>query len=61
MGKNLWAIEASLQAKKCATKALTFNGHTVPAKDIHHAFLAALSIPYAKILSVPEFHIDKYQ
>lgn len=39
----------------CATKALAFNEHTVSAKDVHHAFLAALSVPYAKILSVSEF------
>ena len=39
----------------CATKDLTFNQQTVSAKNVQHAFLAALTVPYAKIISVDEF------
>lgn len=35
----------------CATRALTFKGATVPAAQVHAAFMAALAVPYAKILS----------
>jgi nicotinamidase-related amidase len=33
----------------CATRALEFDGRTLPARDVHAAFMAALAVPYAKI------------
>jgi nicotinamidase-related amidase len=38
----------------CAAKALTFGGETVPARQVHAAFLAALGAVYAKITSAEE-------
>jgi len=38
----------------CATKDLNFNGKTVKASDVHAAFMAALSVQYAKIVSTRE-------
>jgi len=33
----------------CATRALEFGRRTLPARDVHAAFMAALAVPYAKI------------
>lgn len=35
----------------CATRALTFKGAAIPAAQVHAAFMAALAVPYAKVLS----------
>ncbi len=35
----------------CATLDLEFNGVTVPAKHVHHAFMAALSFGYCQVES----------
>ena len=32
----------------CATRALEFAGRTLPARDVHAAFMAALAVPYAR-------------
>ena len=34
----------------CATRALEFNGATIPAHEVHGAFMAALRVPYASVL-----------
>jgi nicotinamidase-related amidase len=34
----------------CATRALEFNGATIPAHKVHGAFMAALGVPYASVL-----------
>lgn len=39
----------------CATRDLEFDQQTIAAKDVQHAFLAALSNPYATILSTSTF------
>ena len=39
----------------CATRSLSFQDMSVPAKFVHGAFLAALSPIYAKVVSVDEF------
>lgn len=39
----------------CATRDLTFHGETVWAKDVHAAFMAALSVPYASVVSNEDF------
>ena len=36
-------------ADACATRDLEFNGHTVAAKDVQGAFMAALSMPFAQV------------
>lgn len=33
----------------CATRALEFAGRTLPARDVHATFMAALAVPYARI------------
>lgn len=35
----------------CATRDLQFEGNTVAAKEVHAAFMAALSVPYATIVT----------
>lgn len=39
----------------CATRDLEFNGTTIPAAQVHAAFMAALSQGYATALSTDEF------
>lgn len=34
----------------CATRALSFAGHTIPAESVHYAFLAALNGSYGKVM-----------
>lgn len=38
----------------CATKDLMFKGKTIAAADVHSSFMAALSVPYATVLSTRE-------
>ena len=38
----------------CATRALAFNGNTVPAKQVQASFLAALAAVYAQIKGVDD-------
>lgn len=38
----------------CATKDLMFQGRTIKASDVHASFMAALSAPYAKVISTKE-------
>lgn len=38
----------------CATRDLIFNGKTIQASDVHASFMAALSVPYAQVLSANE-------
>ncbi len=35
----------------CATRDLEFNGATVPSSQVHAAFMAALSRPYARVVA----------
>lgn len=41
----------TLAADACATRDLVWDGRKIPAKDVHGAFLAALSGLYAEILN----------
>jgi nicotinamidase-related amidase len=47
-------FECFVAADACATRPLTFDGHTVPADHVQHAFLAALNGAYAKVLKVDQ-------
>lgn len=35
----------------CATRDLSFEDRTIAAKDVHAAFMAALSVPYASVVT----------
>ena len=39
----------------CATRDLEFNGVTVPAAQVHAAFMSALGFAYASVVSAEEF------
>ncbi|MCP5158917.1 MAG: cysteine hydrolase [Gammaproteobacteria bacterium] len=39
----------------CATRDMEFNGHIVKATDVHAAFMAALRVPFAEVLSTIEY------
>ncbi len=39
----------------CATRNLEYKGIKVEASKVHAAFMAALSVPYAKVISADEF------
>lgn len=38
----------------CATRDLVFKGKTIKASDVHASFMAALSVPYAQVLTTGE-------
>jgi nicotinamidase-related amidase len=38
----------------CATRDLVFKGQTIQATDVHAAFMAALSVPYAQVVTARE-------
>jgi nicotinamidase-related amidase len=38
----------------CATKDLVFQGRSIKASDVHASFMAALAVPYAKVISTGE-------
>ena len=39
----------------CATRDLEYKGKIVEAAEVHGAFMAALAMPYAKVISTDEF------
>ncbi|NIM27868.1 MAG: isochorismatase family protein [Gammaproteobacteria bacterium] len=41
----------------CATRDLQFEGRTIPARDVHAAFMAALSVPYASVVTARELAV----
>lgn len=43
-----------LAGDACATKALSFDGTTVPAREVQAAFLAALNGTFAKVMTAEE-------
>lgn len=46
--------KVTLLADACATRAQSFGGETVPARQVHAAFLAALNGFYAKVVPTHE-------
>lgn len=46
--------KVTLLADACATRAQTYGGETVPARQVHAAFLAALNGFYAKVIQTHE-------
>ncbi len=49
-----FGYRVTLLGDACATRALSFAGETVPAKQMHAAFLAALNGLFAKVASTEE-------
>ncbi len=49
-----YGFECTVAADACAARNLTFDEHTVPADQVHHAFLAALNGSYARVLKVDQ-------
>ena len=49
-----YGFECVVAADACAARNLTFDEHTVPAEQVHYAFLAALNGSYAKVQSVDQ-------
>jgi nicotinamidase-related amidase len=39
----------------CATRDLVFEGRTIPAPQVHGAFMAALGMRYARVMSAEDF------
>ncbi len=48
-------FECFLCHDACATRDLSFNNITIPAKSVHNAFLASLNGVFARVFSVKEF------
>jgi nicotinamidase-related amidase len=49
---NDFGFECQVAQDACATKTLSIAGQTVPAGQVHYAFLAALQAAYANVLTV---------
>lgn len=47
-------LRCTVAEDACATRALEFGGRTIPARDVHAAFMAALAVPYARIAPAEE-------
>lgn len=43
-----------LAENACATRNLVFQGSTINASEVHASFMAALSVPYADVISTQE-------
>ncbi len=52
-------FDASVAHDACATLDLDFDGRTVPAADVHAAFLAALASAYARVASAEELALGE--
>lgn len=48
-GFNCFVVEDA-----CTTRDLEFRGRIIEASDVHASFMAALSIPYAQVLTTKE-------
>ncbi len=49
-----WGFSCRVAEDACATRDLNFRGRTIAAADVHAAFMAALSLTYAKIVTTDE-------
>ncbi|MEM1503665.1 cysteine hydrolase family protein [Domibacillus sp. 8LH] len=48
-------FETTLIEDACATKELAYEDKTVPAEQVHHAFIGALNGMYARVMSAETF------
>lgn len=54
-----FGFDCILIGDACATKALQFNGHTVPATEVQASLLAALSYYYTTVKTTAQFLINE--
>jgi len=47
-------LDCTVVEDACATRDLVFRGRTIRASDVHGAFMAALSIPYATVVTASD-------
>ena len=47
-------FNCSVAEDACATKDLMFKSTTIKASDVHASFMAALAVPYARVISTQE-------
>lgn len=50
-----YGYEVTVVHDACATRDLEFNGRTIPAEQVHAAFMSALAFAYAKVVSTGEY------
>jgi len=50
-----YGLKCTVIHDACATRDLAFEGLTIPAAHVHGAFMAALGMRYARVLSLEEF------
>jgi nicotinamidase-related amidase len=50
-----YGLEVTMIHDACATRTLVFKDQTIPAAQVQAAFLSALSMPYANIVTAREF------
>lgn len=48
-------FECTVVADACATRDLVFKDNTIPALQVHNVFMAALSAPYAAVVSTEKY------
>lgn len=49
-----YQFECIVAEDACATKSLTFQDTVIRASEVHASFMAALSVPYAEVISTKE-------
>lgn len=49
-----FGLQCMVAHDACATRALEHNGVTVPAEQVHAAYMAALGMAYARVMSTAE-------
>lgn len=49
-----YGFACTVVSDACATRDLQFEGRTVAARDVHAAFMAALAVPYAEVVTGAE-------
>jgi len=47
-------LRCTVVSDACATRDLTFQGETVAARAVHAAFMAALAVPYARVVTTQQ-------
>lgn len=50
-----YGLPVTLLHDACATKDLVWQGNTIPAQDVHAAYMAALDGSFARVVSTEEF------
>lgn len=53
-----YGFKCTVIHEACASRDLTFAGLTIPAAQVHGAFMAALGMRYARVMALKEFLIS---